>query len=192
MNNHFYADKDRTLREQLCEEALETRPAFSAALHNKIMAAIERPAAEKPRFLAKTEHSRSSGLGIALTAACLLAAVALGWPKNASEEVTTPTQEMARVKTDANLWKQDERFHDLIPAAGSSTIPAVAATTTTAGLSMLDELAGGVILGLIDADAAAPSTASALKHDTKLAAETLLLRLPMGIEFLPHDDSQGM
>ena len=114
---------------------------------------------------------RRNILATALTAACLLAAVVFGW------RLADPSPQ-----------------HDLVDggavAATSGSLkpspPTAAAEATIKGMPLIDELASSTVdnlNGLIASAAIVPQSDD-LAHDTRLAAETLLERLPIGVELL--------
>ena len=114
---------------------------------------------------------RRSILATALTAACLLAAVVFGW----------------------RLADQGPQ-HDLVDggaiAASSGSLklspPTAAAEATIQGMPLIDEWASSTVdnlNGLIASAAIVPQSAE-LGHDTRLAAEMLLERLPIDVELI--------
>ena len=118
--------------------------------------------------------------------ACLLLAVAFGLQTGRASHSGDLAKNAAEGKADAAI-------RPLMKDARES-IPAVAATTAADGLTLIDDLAGSMIgnlSGMLD-EKSSSSQSAALKHDTRLAAETLLLRLPVGVELLSPRNVEGM
>jgi hypothetical protein len=217
--------EERSLRELLCLEAAETRPAYSQTLHRQILSAIERMPAEDrlapedadvlglPTFFdGLNEHQgserrwlrRVAGL---CAAACLLMAFVVGWQlkhpiggndiadtmvaKNVPPKTAEPTVEVSQ--EDLTAMEKALAGNDMSVSVSArdaamidSQLSQLAGVTTVAGLSAFDDVIGGAVEDLSDLllSASFMSQSAELKHDTRLAAESLLLRLPVGVEFV--------
>ena len=171
MGRRLSSRKKHGLGERLRQEAIDTWPAYSETLHNRIISAIER---RHPKNELATPNRRSAdarrraGWTTAFAAACLAGAIVFGW-QSAEREY-------------------DQGVEDVFVGAGSqlaNDLPPMAATETTMpGSPLIDEWADTSVEelgGLFVSAAVAPQSAS-LKHDTRLAAETLLERLPIDME----------
>jgi hypothetical protein len=197
-------DVARAFRETLRREAAQTQPAFSEALHERILASIEplrkdasglsrpaRPAASRWRRLS----------AVVAAAACLLAAAWLGWEPGwlgFGDRDVVATKDIWQERVDLQQADGAQRVGSASavlgedPATDFEELPSdhplsmFTALTTVAGLPSVDPLASGAEEGLsqwIDSASVVPPS-PALKHDTRLAAESLLLRLPLGVELM--------
>lgn len=215
MRNPMISDsQERSLRERLCQEAAETRPAYSPRLHGRILAAIQQMSAEERLASVSRREVQWAGRIAALcAAACLLMAVVAAWQMmhpiagpnagqdvvlNLPQEAVTPdvevaadvkvtpeefaAMEMALADADVSMLSIDANDASLV----DSQLSLLAGATTVAGLSALDEVIGQAVEDFSNLIAmASPAAQSAdLKHDTRLAARSLLLRLPISDELV--------
>ena len=164
---------ERALRERLQHEAKESWPEFSETLHRRIISAVERRRAKEP--VAPKDASAAAWwrgrLAPALAAACVLCVMAFGWQLTRH----VPQQNA----TDGDAFAVSGGDPRTLPLTDSADVP-------IAGLLLVDELA---VRAVDDLDgliiSAVIGTQSAdLKHDTRLAAQTLLRRLPVDVELL--------
>jgi hypothetical protein len=80
--------EERLLGELLESDAAESRPAFSESLHHRVLCSAKQRLAAAPTVVRRWPR----GLAVALAAACLLFAVAMGWQllENAARQVPDP------------------------------------------------------------------------------------------------------
>jgi hypothetical protein len=157
MSRRNPATDQRALRERLQREAAESRPEFSAPLHERILSAVKRHhAAIGAVHRAATAKVWQRGLVALAVAACLLVSVAVGWrlfqtaaPHGPGGDVATNSREWIEGRQAIDHW----------------------ADQTTTGLS------GLVAVGT------SKSRESVLKHDARLVASTLLQPLPVDVPF---------
>jgi hypothetical protein len=159
---------DKLLAERLRQEAMQSRPAFSEALHARVLHAVQTgPAEERPLPRRAASGWRLRRMLPAAAAVCLLMAVGVGW------RVLRPTAPPP--------GGGQQVAHRAAPSHGD---PAIAMTTLPASdVDALAELADQATDGLGTlVDAAVVSQQSAyLDHDVRLAAEILMDRLPLDL-----------
>ncbi len=173
MHKRISPAQEQALREQLRREAMEAWPAYSETLHKRIISAVKRRRMQEAvvSSRAPTAVRRQAGLAAVFAAACLLCAVVLGWrlmPRGPQQDIMEGNPPIAASD----------------PLKSSS--PPAAVEATIAGLPPIDELAGSTMAklnGLIVSAVVAPQSAN-LKHDTRLAAEMLIERLPVDVELI--------
>jgi hypothetical protein len=147
----------RALRERLQREAAESRPEFSASLHERILSSVRRHHAAVAAV-----HRQAAAKGwrhglVALAAAVsLLAAVAIGWRVFHTTAASDPGCDVA---TGDRAWIEGRQAIDQW------------ADQTTAGLG-----------GLVAVGTSKPHE-SVLTHDARLMASTLLEPLPVDVPF---------
>ncbi len=155
----------KTIRERLRREALDSRPEFSEALHQRIIRSIGERYAEGAAVGKRNTAAgrRWRGLTAVLAAACVLAAVAIGWRFSANlmrpdDRPLSPDNQLA-----TNSFVLSGKIEDLPPMN----------VLTDRALTGFDGLlaTSGFML---------PSTQ--LAHDARLAADSLLQRLPLDME----------
>jgi hypothetical protein len=153
MSDRMLPTEEQALREQLRQEAAQSRPEFSESLHQRIAGAIrEHHAAIAATHRAIAAKHGRRGLVALLTAACLLAAVAIGWrfihpvaPQDRGNDIAQAHQAWLERRQAIDDW----------------------ANQTTAGLDHLV------------ASATPQSSTGVLTHDARLVASTLLQPLPV-------------
>lgn len=155
----------KTIRERLRREAFASRPEFSEALHQRIIRSVgERFAEGVAVGRSNTAASRRwRGLMTVLTAACVLAAVAISW------------------QFGQHLMRPDDR--SLLPNDGLATSSFVSngKIEDLPPINVLTDHAMTSLDGLLASSGfALPSTQ--LAHDARLAADSLLQRLPLDME----------
>jgi hypothetical protein len=156
MSKQFLSAEERILVERLKREARDDWPEHSELLHRRIVAAVKRRQAEISPRRALADARWRGGLATALAAACLLGAVSLGW----------------HMMLDGNVVETQ-----FVPAGTEATMASLPMPGEIAGLGM-DALNRALI------SAALPPQSVDLAHDTRYAAETMLERLPIGVELL--------
>ena len=164
MSKRLSSRDKRGLRERLRQEAIDAWPAYSEALHNRILSAVERTKSEAAMPNRRSVDERLSGRWMtAFAAACLTGVIAFGW------------QSVQR--------KDDQGIENTLAIARSQF---AADVTLISGAPLIGEWAdtSAEELGsLVVAAAVTPHSAS-LEHDTRLAAETLLERLPIDVDLV--------
>jgi len=126
MSKRVPSTEERALAERLRREAIESCPAFSESLHERIAGAVRQfHAVGIAHHRAITAKRWRRGLAAVLAAACLFAAIAIGWqligiaPRqgtvNAPQEVAGPSIEDLRRKLNAAAGRHlhalgDERW----------------------------------------------------------------------------------
>lgn len=173
MSRQISSVRERALCEQLRREAKESCPEFSETLHRQVISAIERHKAPKLIGLKDTWAVAwwRGRLATALAAACVLLVVAFGW--RLTRDVPRPSV------TDGDVLVANSGGPQTSPLAGSTDVP-------IAGLLLVDEWADRAVDDLdgLIVSAAIGTQSADLKHDTRLAAQTLLRRLPVDVELL--------
>jgi len=155
----------RVLRRRLRREASETRPVFSESLDQRIRAAIDRRRAQPP--WRRAAH-RFGAWVVPLAAAALMAFAATTWQwADRSEPGSIAT---------ANRLPYPA-LTDVIQATLADWSPPVALNAELE--AHLDQQAFSTILAARGAE---------LQHDTLLAADALLDRLPIEVSFLVESD----
>lgn len=162
-----FRDEQR-LGERLRQEAIDTWPTYSKSLHNRIMSAIEQQETKNETAMPNRRWDVVRlGRWMAFAAACVVGILVLGWQ---------------------SVQRENDPHSDAIALASSQfgdDLPRrVVAETLMPGVPLRDgwvdtnmkELGGLVV------SAAVTSHSDNLKHDTRLAAETLLERLPIDME----------
>lgn len=158
MSRRLSSRKEHQLAERLRQEAIDAWPAYSEALHNRIISAIER---RQPKSDAAMPNRRSAGVRLragwmaAFAAACLLGVIVVGWQSVQRENNRDAENALANVGS--QLADDLPLIHDWADAS-------------------VEELGNLVV------SAAVAPHSDDLKHDTRLAAETMLERLPIDIE----------
>jgi hypothetical protein len=156
MSKENESAEERLLVERLRREAIESRPAFSESLHQRIVRAVEQRRATVAEDVKPVVSRRwSRGLATALAAACLLCAVVIGWQLvvNASRQDPAP---IAR----ASLTD--------LPSIDDLTDPIV---------RKIDGLTVSVAL---------EPHATHLEHDAQAVADVLLDRLPRNVKLVDN------
>ena len=156
MSKDISPTQEAALRGRLQREACDDRPEFSEMLHRRIIAAVQQHEAPRPRSIGTSVARWQGWLVAVFTAACLLCAVAIGWRMTQRQSV--PDTDVAAVDVETSL----------------------------AGLPLPGELAGRGMDSLNGAliSAALPQQSTDFAHDTRVAAESMLDRLPLGVEVL--------
>jgi hypothetical protein len=171
MSERISSAEEQALREHLQREAREDWPEYSETLHRRILAAVRHCRTQHVPRRAPALVSWHRMLVAACVAACLLCAVVIGWQISHHDQGTEVFL--------ANSGWQDE--NDSMKAI----FGAVAGQDVNfATLPMPGELAGHGVDTLnraIISAALTPQSAD-LAHDTRLAAESMLERLPVGVE----------
>lgn len=168
MSRQVLSQDEHRLRERLRQEAFDTRPAYSEALHNCIMSAIEQ---QGPSSEAAMPNRRSADVRLhrwmAIAAACLVGIVVLGWQSAQREND----------RSSAVLARASSHFGDDLPriVVAETLMPGVPLSEGGLDENMKD--LGGLVVAT-----AITSHSENLKHDTRLAAETLLERLPIDMD----------
>jgi hypothetical protein len=164
MSKQFQSAQERIFAERLQRDARDDWPQFNEALHRRIVAVVRQRRAERPLSVPLPVVRRRGWLVAAFAAACLLGAVAVNWRM---------TQREPGVNVDRQL-------------GGGSVPAAIVPAASIASLPMPSELAGRGMdtFNRVLIAAALPPQSADLKHDTRLAAESLLERLPVGVELL--------
>ncbi len=160
MNKRIPSAENRRLAERLHREAIESRPAFSESLHRRIVKTINASSSEMPQnmpapALRRDWHRRPT---VAAAVACLLlGVVAIGWW-------------MAALAERQNALDTERRI----------------AQSQASQLFTLDEMTDRAAAGLDGVVASVTLTREAdhLKHDARLAAHSLLERLPVDVEMI--------
>jgi len=161
-----FVDKRRTfaketkLAEQLRREAAESRPTFSESLHQRIVISVGQRRSGGPIAVG---HVTAAKQGRRRLAAVLAAACALG------AAVLIGRQTLER--------RTEQRAETRIPPV---------AVATLADLPPLDEWANNAWENLdkLTTSANLQSQSEHLEHDARLAADTLLRRLPIDADWL--------
>ena len=155
----------KTIRERLRREALESRPEFSEALHQRIIRSVGERYAEGAAAGGRNTAAgrRQRGLTAVLAAACVLAAVAIGWRFGANP-----------MQPDGEPLSMDNRLEtsSFVLSGKIEDLPPMNVLTDRA-VTGLDGLLASTGFML-------PSTQ--LAHDARLAADSLLQRLPLDME----------
>jgi hypothetical protein len=148
--------EEQLLAEQLRREAIESRPAFSESLHQHILNAVRQNHAAVANLATGTAASRRwpRVLAAALTAACLLSAVAIGWQLLANASRQNPVEKMP----------SDAPSIAKLPSIGDFTDHTI---------GKLDELSVSAALE--------PQT-TPLKRDARAVASVFLNRLPIDVK----------
>lgn len=171
MSNNSNNSDSKIIRRRLRQEALASRPEFSEALHQRIIRSFGERSAEVIAVGRKDTATgrRWRGLAVVLTAACVLAAVAIGrqFDGNRVQPDERPIMPNNRLAT--NSFVLSGKIEDL---------PHINVLTDHA-MTSLDGLlaASGFTL---------PSTQ--LTHDARLAADSLLQRIPLDMDTEVADD----
>lgn len=161
----FQPADSKTIRERLRREAIESRPEFSEALHQRIIRSIGERYAEGAAVGKRNTAAgrRWRGLSAVLAAACVLAVVVIGW-----RFVANPMQ-----PDDRPLYLDNRpETSNFVLSGKIEDLPPVSVLTDRA-LTDIDGL-------LASTGFALPSTQ--LAHDARLAADSLLQRLPLDME----------
>jgi hypothetical protein len=156
MSKQDSSKKGQLLVEQLRREATESRPAFSESLHQRIVCAVKQHHAAMASLAARPKVSRRwpRVVAAALTAACLLCAVAIAW------------QLLGNVSGQGQMPK------------GPPTPLAVAELPS---IGELTDHTVGELDGLTVSAALKPQ-ATHLKHDVSAVASVFLDRLPVSVK----------
>ncbi len=157
---------EKILAERLRREASQSRPPFSEALHTRVLEAIQNlPADARPVGRRGRNRRLARALIVAVSAACVIAAAALGWRalRPSPQREGNPRQVVAR--------------------AGAAQTPTTIDTpdTVAADIEMCTDLADQAtdkIGGLVDSVAIDQQLAY-LDEDARLAAQALTNRLPL-------------
>jgi hypothetical protein len=156
MSKRIRSNEERLRFERLGREALESRPAFSESLHQHILRVVRQHHATAANLVVGPAVSRRwpRVLASALTAACLLAAVAIGW----------------RLMENASRQSRIEKIRSL---AGPTLnkLPSIGDLTDHT-VGKLDQLTVSAALE--------PQT-TPLKHDARAVAGIFLDRLPVNL-----------
>lgn len=168
MSRRLSSEKEQRLGERLRQESIDTWPVYSEALHNRIVSAIEQTKSEPVMPNRGSADVRLRGRWMAaLAAACLVGAVVFGW-----QSTQRDNDQGGNLLADAN-----SQFSDELPriAVAETLVPGI---PLSAGWmdATVEDLGGLAISAVI-----APHS-EGLEHDTRLAAETLLERLPIDVE----------
>ena len=161
----LHSADSNAIRERLRREAFAARPEFSESLHQRIIRSVGERYAEGAVVGNKNTVAgrRWRGLSAVLTAACVLAAVAIGWHFG------------------QNLMQSDVRplTPDIGPASNSFV-----STGKIEDLPPINVLTDHAVTGLDGLLASSgfmlPSTQ--LVHDARLAADSLLERIPLDMD----------
>jgi hypothetical protein len=179
MFNRIFIQQEQALRQRLRQEAVESRPAYSESLHRRIMSAVlqQRQETIVVASVPLRNLPRRSRFVLAMAAACLLCAVAIG------RLVTEPTLQPA-------VAPQPDAITAMTDPSATSPVDATNAVLSeniqpVENVTQVEELANQAQEQLNDITTA--STAMALRtddlhHDTQLAAEILLGALPLPTE----------
>jgi hypothetical protein len=155
MSERIPSSEERSLRERLRQEATESRPEFSESLHERIAGALRRHHATIGAVhRAATRKGWQRGLVALAAAACLLAAVAIGWQLIQS---TAQRGHGRNVAKDNQEWIERRQVID---------------QWTQQAATGLD--------GLLPSATSEPRE-SVLKHDARLVASTFLQPLPVDV-----------
>jgi hypothetical protein len=168
MSRRLSSGKEQRLGERLRQESIDTWPAYSEALHDRIVSAIEQTKSEPVMPNRRSTDVRLRGRWMAaLAAACLVGVVVFGWQ---------------------SAQRESDQGGDLLANASSQfsdELPRIAvAETLMPGAPLIDEWTDKSVedLGGLAISAAIAPHSEGLEHDTRLAAETLLERLPVDME----------
>jgi hypothetical protein len=163
MFKRISSTEERLLGERLRREAMESRPAFSESLHDRIVCAVrQRRAAGNSPSVRVGENGtvpfparRPRGLPAALAAACLLCAAAIGWQMLQNASQPAPVH--------------------LLPPTPEASI---------ADLPSINDLADRTVRKLdgLAVSAAWEPQATHLKNDARTAAGMFLDRLPIDVK----------
>ena len=174
MFNHVPSAKEQALGQRLRREALESQPAFSEPLHDRIVRTIQRRRAEELPVLSRTQSLSWVGRWLAATsalvAACVLCAVAISWWINSNHrQANLPANDFVAVAGGQ---------------AGLASTPDNAALPTTE-LPSIGELADRAAGSLDDlaATAAMKPQSAQLVYDARLVADMLIERLPIEVHW---------
>ncbi|MBN1393587.1 MAG: hypothetical protein JW959_00960 [Pirellulales bacterium] len=161
--SELYQADDQTVAEQLRREALESRPQFSESLHRRILRSVVNGQAEGAPIAVDSRGAgrRRRGLAILLTAACLLAAVAVGWRFGRDGK-----------QPDAAKISSNDQLANAFLTGRIEDLPTISALTDRA-IADLDGLLAASGFKL-------PS--SQMEHDARLATDALLRRIPFEME----------
>jgi hypothetical protein len=188
MRERISAVEKRALRRQLRREAMDSWPEYSETLHDRIISAVERSQASQRCLPQRVERWRPSLAAATLAAACLLGVVVLGWQMAQRRNVAQNLKETGQVLREqiANRKSVSPSVDSPVQPLAERVLPTSAAEATIAGLSPIDQLASSTLENLSEmiASAAVTPQSAELKHDTRLAAETLLRRLPVDVELV--------
>lgn len=171
MNNRISLEQERALRRQLRREASELQPEFSKSLHRKILASLDQRRAietiEKSSLSPK--RHRPGVMAAMLVSACAMAMILLGWPL--SQPSVSPPR---------NLDIQS------FSTADNGMMDPISVMTLNADLADFTDPIADTSQPLLDTLSTTSITASsaALKHDLKLAAVSMIERLPIDIDSL--------
>jgi hypothetical protein len=156
MSKQVPSKEEQLLTERLRREAIESCPAFSESLHQHILATVRQHHAAVANLVTGTTASRRwpRVLVAALTAACLLCAVVIGWQVLANASRQNPVE---KSPPDAPLIVK-------LPSIGDFTNHTI---------GKLDELSVSAALE--------PQT-TPLKRDARAVASVFLNRLPIDMK----------
>jgi hypothetical protein len=154
------SSEERILADRLCREALESRPAFSESLHERISCALRQAHGEVVEVATNRgveTVKRRRGLAIAVTAAGILCAMLVGW------------QLVDRVQRRGSIEDRQE-------TAGPSI----------EDLRVIDQWAAQAANGLdgFVATATMKPQAEELKRDAQVVADAFLKPLPVNVQLV--------
>ena len=160
MSKQIPSTEEQALAERLRREAMESRPAFSESLHERIACALRQGHAEVVEVA--TNHGfemakRRARLAIALTAAGVLCAMIIGW-----------------------------QLVDRVQRQGPIEDPQEMAGPSIDDLRVIDQWADQAAIGLdgLVATATMKPQAEELKRDAKVVADAFLKPLPVSVELV--------
>ena len=184
MFKRISATQERALAERLRRDAMASWPDFSEPLHQRIVSAVQRRRASDAAAAkaASSALRRPARLWAVFVAVCLLGAVMLVGRQLALRENAQGTGD---ILAHADSHHADARPNVISPPIDSPVAPSPP-DPTIAGLLPAGVLADHNVDnldGLIVSAAVSPQTAD-LEHDIRLAAETLLERLPVNVELV--------
>ncbi|MCE5303950.1 MAG: hypothetical protein LLF97_12705 [Planctomycetaceae bacterium] len=154
MNDPRRSEELRKLTSRLQREAADSRPPFSEALHRRMVDAIEPHRAAPVR---RVRRSPLRGALVAAAAACLLAVILPSYSTQEPQPHPNATNAMTAVQRPVD-------------------------STAVAEWSLwADDAMNELDWPLVSQAVAVPS--DQLKHDTRVAVETVLSRLPINVEW---------
>ena len=171
-------DEERTMADRLQNEARQTRPAFSEALHARICRAVEASKiAEPPRQVAPSRLGRF-GIAAALAASLIVAVSYLVWQGSTPSGPASPHRLMTKPDNFASLDGQEDIAVEPEPELGPDED--LQSPTDVPGNPAVD-------IGLLVDSTLADRRWAYLDHDARLATRMLLTQLSPSIVW-PEDE----
>lgn len=179
MSRRLLSKGEQRLVDRLRQEAIETRPAYSESLHKRILAAVRQQPREKNPAAPRRQpaDTRRSMQWMAAAAVCLAIVAVLQWQSD-------------QRATDQNAKRgvaiAYAHFDDELPRRAVTAVLLPCTPVDEWSEKSVNELSNMAVI-----EAIAPHSAK-LQHDARLAAEAVLMPLPIDLDMFVAQESCSM